>query len=421
MTLRRISLYFLILFVLIGVGLFTYSNALINRLENEYRSISIAYADVSSAIITAVTGGNVPLVLLKEITESLRRMLKFPAIVISADSKQIECRNLPGDLQPVDAQSRLEIHRLAAEMDEVNDPIPLVERRVHQPTGTIEERLVATLHYSSPQIITTLSWMPVVGIVFILIFGGLGLYANHRFRQAEQKAIWVGLAKETAHQLGTPISSLLGWIELLREDPAAIERVHQEITRDVNRLEQIVHRFAEVGQSPELEETDLKEVVVEALEYCRKRISLRNVDLTDELADVGLVPLNGVLFGWVIENLVRNAAEVLANPQTPANASGKKAERSSGWIMVSLRRGPKGVELEVADNGTGMSRRMRRHAFDAGRSTKVRGWGLGLTLVRRIIVEYHHGRIRLESAPGKGTRFLITLPAEGTTGKAPTY
>jgi len=124
------------------------------------------------------------------------------------------------------------------------------------------------------------------------------------------------------------------------------------------------------------------------------------------------VPLNGVLFGWVIENLVRNAAEVLANPQATANVSGKKAQRSSGSgrIRVSLRRGPKGVELEVADNGPGMSRRMRRHAFDAGHSSKVHGWGLGLTLVRRIIVEYHHGRIRLESAPGKGTRFLITLP-----------
>ena len=413
MILRRISLYFLILFVLIGVGLFTYSNALINRLEKEYRSISISYAEVSSEIITAVTRGDVSLELLKGITDSLRRMLKFPAIVISADGEQMECRNLPGNLQPVDAGSRLEILRLAAEMDEEKDPIPLVERRVQQPTGAVEERLVATLHYSSPEIITTLSWLPVVGIAFILIFGGLGLFANHRYRLAEQQAIWVGLAKETAHQLGTPISSLLGWLELLKEDPASIERLHGEITRDIRRLEQIVHRFAEVGRPPELEETDLREVVVEALEYCRRRISLRNVELRDELENVGPVPLNGVLFGWVIENLVRNAAEVLANPQAPANGIAKKAQGTSGkgLIRISLRRGSKGVELEVADNGPGMSRRMRRHAFDAGRSSKVRGWGLGLTLVRRIVVEYHHGRIRLDSTPGAGTRFLIILPA----------
>ncbi|HUT97750.1 MAG TPA: HAMP domain-containing sensor histidine kinase [bacterium] len=408
MILRRITLYFLILFLLVGVGLFTYSNALINRLENEYRSISIAYADVSSTIITAVTRGDVSLDLLKDITDSLRRMLKFPAIVVSADGKQMECRNLPGDLHPVDAASRLEILRLAAEMDEDNDPIPLVERRVQKPTGTVEERLVATLHYSSPEIITTLSWLPVVGIAFILIFGGLGLFANHRFRLSEQQAIWVGLAKETAHQLGTPVSSLLGWLELLREDPAAVGKVQPEMTRDVKRLEQIVHRFAEVGRTPELEKTDLRAVVREAVEYCRKRISLANVKLVDESEDVGLVPLSAVLFGWVIENLVRNAAEVLANP----GDGGKKGRRKPGrgLITVRLRRVPRGVELEVSDTGAGMNWWMRRRVFDAGHSTKARGWGLGLTLVRRIIVEYHHGRIRLKSSPGEGTRFTITLP-----------
>jgi len=407
MVLRRITLYFLILFLLMGVGLFTYSNALINRLENEYRSISIAYADVSSAIITAVTRGDVSLELLKEITDSLRRMLKFPAIVVSADGSQIECRNLPGDLQPVDAASRLEVLRLAAEMDEDKDPIPLVERRVHEATETVEERLVATLHYSSPEIITTLSWLPVVGIAFILIFGGLGLFANHRFRLAEQQAIWVGLAKETAHQLGTPVSSLLGWLALLGEDPAAVGKIQREMTRDVKRLEQIVNRFSEVGHPPELEPTDLREVVCEALEYCRKRVSLTNVKLADELEDVGLVPLSAVLFGWVIENLVRNAAEALANP----GDGGKKGRKPGrGLITVRLRRSAKGIVLEVADTGAGMNALVRHRAFDAGHSTKARGWGLGLTLVRRIIVEYHHGRIRLKSAPGEGTRFTITLP-----------
>jgi signal transduction histidine kinase len=405
---KRITLYFLILFLLVGVGLFTYSNALVNRLEHEYRSISIAYADVSSAIITAVTRGDVSLELLKDITDSLRRMLKFPAIVVSADGSQIECRNLPGGLQPVDAASRLEVLRLAAEMDENSDPIPLVERRVHEPTGKVEERLVATLHYSSPEIITTLSWLPVIGIVFILIFGGLGLLANHRFTRSEQQAIWVGLAKETAHQLGTPVSSLLGWLELLAEDPSSAAEVQAEMTRDVKRLEQIVHRFAEVGHTPELEPTDLREVVREAIGYCRKRISLANVRLEDDLQDVGTVPLSRVLFGWVIENLVRNAAEVLANPGDGGKGAQRKPRR--GQITVRLHRGPKGVVLEVADTGPGMSWWMRRRAFDAGHSTKARGWGLGLTLVRRIIVEYHHGRIRLKSTPGEGTRFTITLP-----------
>jgi two-component system, sporulation sensor kinase D len=180
------------------------------------------------------------------------------------------------------------------------------------------------------------------------------------------------------------------------------------MTQDVKRLQQIVHRFSEVGRTPELEATDLREVVREAVEYCRRRISLANVKLVEELDDVGLVPLSAVLFGWVIENLVRNAAEVLANPADGEKTGRRKPRR--GQITVGLRRVPRGVELEVADTGAGMSWWMRRRVFDAGHSTKARGWGLGLTLVRRIIVEYHHGRIRLKSAPGEGTRFSITLP-----------
>lgn len=413
MVVRRLTVYFLILFVLAGVGLFVYSNLLINRLEDEYRSISKAYAEVSSAILSAT---EVPQELLAGIVESLKGMLDFPAIVTEIDTGLIvTSRNLPGNLKPVDSESRLEILRLSKEMDEDNEPIALVQRKTRGDTGETYERRLFLLHYRLPDFIRSLSWVPLVGIGFILIFGGLGLYANHRFRLSQQQAIWVGLAKETAHQLGTPLSSLLGWLELLKEDPQGVSGIIPEMASDIERLNAIVNRFAVIGSPPELEAVRPRFVVREAVEYCRKRISRSNVRVETELDDVPPTPLNIVLFGWVIENLIRNAAEagartVTARERRLEQTANPRATRPRGTIKVTLTDVGGKTIVKVIDDGPGMSRRLRRHAFDAGHSTKSRGWGLGLTLARRIIQEYHHGKISIQSVPGEGTTFIIELP-----------
>ncbi|MBD3398919.1 MAG: hypothetical protein GF399_01140 [Candidatus Coatesbacteria bacterium] len=415
MVLRRITLYFILLFVLVGVGLFVYSNLLINRLEDEYRSVALAYADVSSAILSAT---EVPQGLLDEIVESLRGMLDFPAVVTTVDGRIVTSRNMPGGLKPVDSDSRLEILRIAKEMDEANEPVSLVQRKTHRATGEVFERELFRLHYRLPDFIRSLAWVPGVGIGFIILFGGLGLYANHRFRLSQQQAIWVGLAKETAHQLGTPVSSLLGWLELLKDDPASLPDVLPELASDIGRLEAIVNRFAVVGSAPELEPLNPRPVVEEAVEYCRKRISLANVALKTRLEDTPPVPLNPILFGWVLENLIRNAAEAGARTREARERRVEQAldpgvSTPVGSIEVTLERRGDLVVIKIADDGPGMTRHMRRHAFDAGKSSKHRGWGLGLTLAKRIISDYHHGRISVDSRLGEGTTFTIELAPAG--------
>jgi len=308
------------------------------------------------------------------------------------------------------------IFDLAAEMDEENEPIPLVERKTHQASGTTHEREVAQLHYAMPYIIQTLNWTPIFGIGFVLLFAVLGLLAARRYQHTEQQAIWVGLAKETAHQLGTPLSSLLGWVEILRERPDQLAEVIEEVSSDIGRLEEITHRFGEIGSKPEMTALPLRPEIEKALDYCRRRISLSRIRLEGELRDVPPTPINGPLIGWVVENLVRNSAQALSAWQRgPRKIDGSSQvstkETPPGLIRVELRPASRGVELIVSDNGPGMDKHTRRHAFDAGQTTKARGWGLGLTLVKRIIYEYHGGKIRLESTPEQGTRVIIFLPA----------
>ncbi len=417
------TLYFLILFTVFGVGLFLYANNLIHRVESEYRAVSIAYADATSAIISSP---NIPTEVTEEVIESLKNLLEFPAIVITSGGELATARFLPEPLQEkvddwlhsgeLDDTTKRMIFDLAARMDEENEPIPLVERKTHQASGTTHEREVAQLHYAMPYIIQTLNWTPIFGIGFVLLFAVLGLLAARHYQHTEQQAIWVGLAKETAHQLGTPLSSLLGWVEILRERPDQLTEVIKEISSDIGRLEEITHRFGEIGSKPEMTALPLKPEIEKALDYCRRRISLNRIRLEGELRDVPPTPINGPLIGWVVENLVRNSAQALSawqrgSRRIDGSSQTSVQETPPGLIRVELRPASRGVELIVSDNGPGMDKHTRRHAFDAGQTTKARGWGLGLTLVKRIVDEYHGGKIRLESTPEQGTRVIIFLPA----------
>jgi len=223
----------------------------------------------------------------------------------------------------------------------------------------------------------------------------------------------VGLAKETAHQLGTPLSSLLGWIELLRErvrmDPDSEVKIERdflmqtldEMHNDVERLTKVSARFSQIGSQPALTPQDLAPVVAEAVGYLKRRLPDlgRKVTIAERYGEVPPVNANRELLEWVVENLLVNAMTAL--------------EGKPGRIEVTLERRPEveSVELEVTDTGRGMSLDEQKRAFDPGFSTKKRGWGLGLALAKRIIEDYHGGRIAIrQSAPGKGTTFVISFP-----------
>ena len=251
--------------------------------------------------------------------------------------------------------------------------------------------------YDESLVLKQLRYFP---IVQLLIIGGFLLLAYSTFsafRRSEQNRVWVGMAKETAHQLGTPLSALLAWVEVLRSEGVE-EDVLVELEKDLGRLRTVTDRFSKIGSDPELTSGDVAGFIRDTMAYLERRMPKAvefKVDVPD--AEV-MVAFNPALFGWVLENLTKNAVDAM---------------EGVGSLTLVMSESTAGVQLDVQDTGRGMSRRVQRQVFEPGFSTKERGWGLGLSLVRRIVREYHGGHISvLQSEEGVGTTFRITLPAE---------
>lgn len=289
-----------------------------------------------------------------------------------------------------------QISRIQQEMDDVHDPIPII---VEFPTDTLNQRM----HYGESSLVRAVRIFPYVQLGFVGLFVLVGYFGFSYVRSSEQKSLWVGMAKEAAHQLGTPISSLMGWLEMLRmKGNADSEQVHafDEIEKDIQRLTRVTSRFSDIGSLPKLEDQDLAPVIENIAEYIRHRLpqsgnqTVLDIRVPSDLT----VPLNAELFEWVVENLLKNALDAI-----PSGA---------GEIAVTAKKAEEIVMIDVTDNGKGIDRRQWKNVFRPGYSTKKRGWGLGLSLARRIVEDYHGGSLTLlTSKPGEGTTFRINLPA----------
>lgn len=251
------------------------------------------------------------------------------------------------------------------------------------------------VHYASTPLLRSLRWLPLFYIFIALVLVVVSYFLFRTARTAEQNRIWAGLAKETAHQLGTPISSLTGWLEYLRGKELTDEYAG-EVGKDLQRLETITHRFSKIGSVPELKEENVADTVAAAIAYLRNRTPQKvqfSVSFpTDEQL---LAPINSYLFQWVIENLCKNAIDAM---------------EGSGTITIVGSQDARNIYIDVSDTGRGMSPSVQKRIFDSGFTTKSRGWGLGLPLARRIINQYHRGRLYLKySVPGQGSCFRIVL------------
>jgi len=256
------------------------------------------------------------------------------------------------------------------------------------------------IHYEDSGLI----WAFVAGSLSIE-FGIMGVFillgfAGFQFiRKAEHRGIWVGLSKETAHQLGTPLSSLMGWIELLRQEEKTgkTRQIIDEMDHDLQRLNQVAERFSKIGAGVKLEGLSIKELVEPVLGYVERRIPQWGKSIQIELhcPQDYQVLAHAELFGWAIENLLKNSVDAIKGDE--------------GSIQVQVIRRGTWVQISVRDNGEGIPLRDHKNIFRPGWSSKKRGWGLGLSLVERIIKEYHQGDITVESAPGQGTSFEISL------------
>ncbi len=251
------------------------------------------------------------------------------------------------------------------------------------------------LYYEDSTLLKRLSLYPYIQLLVLLIFVGMVYYAVSSSKRVEQNKVWVGLSKETAHQLGTPISSLAAWLELL-EETNTDKGIINDMRKDVGRLSTIASRFSKIGSRPDMVDEDINNVVAKASEYMISRIS-RKVNFRLMTLEVpAMVNLSIPLFEWVMENLIKNAVDAMDG---------------SGALVIKIDRGENRVYIDISDSGKGIARKNQKVVFRPGYTTKKRGWGLGLTLAKRIIEEYHNGEIYVKySEIGIGTTFTIALP-----------
>lgn len=250
------------------------------------------------------------------------------------------------------------------------------------------------LYYKGSHLLTKLRWYPLILLSVIGIYMLIGYMAFSNARRSEQNKVWTGMAKETAHQIGTPLSALMGWTTYLR-DKYPGESAFDEMDADIARLTTITERFSKIGSQPELTETDLSATIAQTFAYLRPRLG-NKIELKTTLNDQLIVRHNAPLLSWVLENMIKNATDAL---------------QGEGEIRVDADIESTEIKITIADDGRGMSLSEQRKIFNPGYTTKKRGWGLGLSLAKRIIEEYHGGKLVLiQSQPGIGTTFAITIP-----------
>jgi signal transduction histidine kinase len=390
------------LFLLGGVALIAavfiwYTFSVIEKLKQDTRSQVDKYVKMWQMAANSPTSGSE----LQFIFEEIIVKANFPIIVLDADGEPLHWRNIE-NIPPEDttASSRQKLRQIAADMIAQNGQFPLV----------YSDRIVNYFCYGDSEAINQLKMMPFVELGLVLAFFMVAIIGFQNLRRSEERHIWVGMAKETAHQLGTPISSLMGWLEVLgtdypRDYKTEDERVNipdtvDNMKVDVARLQRVANRFGLIGSVPELTTHDLNDLMHETVEYFRRRLPFEGNGITIEFTAGSIPPvaLNAELFTWALENLIKNALQAV--------------DSRTGRLQISTEElnGTGFVRINVEDNGKGIPPGAARKIFRPGFTTKKRGWGLGLTLVKRIITEYHRGQIHLvKSKPGE-TLFEIILP-----------
>ncbi|MDX1545557.1 MAG: HAMP domain-containing sensor histidine kinase [Rhodothermales bacterium] len=321
-----------------------------------------------------------------------------PAIVTdSATGAPVIWRNVFERKDTLTPEDSLRLRRRAASMDEVFQPIVIDLGE----EGPLRRRQY--VHYDESRLIKELRFYPYLQLLFVSLFILVGYLGFSYVRRSEQSSLWVGMAREAAHQLGTPISSLMGWTELLRSDALhgpERDAAFDDIEKDIERLSRVAQRFNDIGSMPRLDPLPLAPLITRTADYMRRRFPQggRQVGLAVDVPGDLRAPLNAELFEWVIENLLKNALDAV--------------ERGEGHIAIRARRQNGTIEIDVRDNGKGIDRRQWKNVFRPGYSTKKRGWGLGLSLAKRIVEDYHGGTLAVaRSRPGEGTTFRIELPA----------
>jgi signal transduction histidine kinase len=380
---------FLIAFASLFVfGLLLYTQQITDQLLQRERDVVGLYArSLEYVAANPSTGGDVTFAF------EVIRAIDFPIILTDTANAPQYWKNIDVDTATLaPGLERKFFKDLVESMDRQNTPIRIA----------VNDTLVLNyIHYGESALIRKLRWLPAGEISIAAIFLFIAYLGFSYIKRSEQSNIWVGMAKETAHQLGTPLSSLMGWLERLRlqvtETPQALEALH-EMQSDVDRLNKVAARFSKIGSRPDLKDESLPEVIQGVITYISRRLPKSGKTIEISITPPGefRAHINRELFEWVVENLMKNALDAM--------------EGHPGKISFAIQQAGRRTTIDVTDTGKGIDPKFHKEVFRPGYSTKKRGWGLGLSLSKRIVEEYHKGKLFVkQSAPGQGTTFRIRL------------
>lgn len=390
----NIKIFLLIVAVLIAGGTLYYTQNLVQKLQEKERQIVELYAKgIEYLANTSSTDVDITFLF-----ENIIKPIDFPMIITDKDnqinfSQKSDVRNISFDTTFTEDKLQTFLNEKVAEMDALHPPIVVT----YQDTLVLQK-----IHYGDSELIQQLKFYPYLQIIIASLFIIIGYIGFSSIKKNEQSNIWVGMAKETAHQFGTPISSLMGWLEMLKmnyRNPDKVIDIADEISNDVEKLNRITYRFSKIGANPEFKEYVVYDEISKVTEYFERRLPQtgKTVELNINGDKNVCAELNSELFGWVIENLIKNALDAI--------------DHKAGKIDIVIKDLRSKVEIDICDNGKGIDLKRRKDVFRPGYSTKRRGWGLGLSLSKRIISGYHKGKIFVKSSvPGEGTTFKIILP-----------
>ena len=374
---QRWKLFLILAAVAIGTGSLWYTNLLVNKLSEKEQKKASIWAEATRIMLESSQSETDLNFLFKVIEDNST----VPVILTDQENKILYYRNL-NDVKASKPEYLMEQLQI---MKKLHPPLII----------DLGQGNKNYIYYKESTLLQQLSIYPYLQLSVIIIFGMVSYIAFNASRKAEQNKVWLGLSRETAHQLGTPASSLTAWVELLKDKVVDVTIV-SELEKDVQRLNIITERFSKIGSQPKLEITDLNSVINEVVVYMQSRVP-KSVRIEFQSFENQIeLPINVNLLGWVFENLIKNALDAISN---------------DGVIEIKILNKDKQAIIDVSDNGKGIMKRNFKKVFKPGFTTKSRGWGLGLSLTKRIIEEYHKGKIFvLNSEINKGTTFRIIIP-----------
>jgi signal transduction histidine kinase len=420
LTSNRINVILLVLLLLFGLGSFAYNQFLIERISAKERSSvelwakateftgDMAQEEASRNLLKAVRrlrqNPSVPdsiLALIETATANrssdnfvieeiiTKRRFEIPTIIVNESGQILSGNYIEGELN----DERLK------EFAEINAPLKIR-------FGTDENPQTQFVYYGESPTVQYLRYFPYIQFSLLALVLGMAFLSYRTISKSEQSNIWVGMTREAAHQLGTPLSSMYGWIGLLREerkDDVFAQRVASELENDVTRLRGVAERFNKIGSEPELESQNIAPQIDVVIDYMERRVPQlgKKVEIRRSIEPGVRAKINPELFQWGLENVIKNSMNAI------------KSTRKGAFVSVSLQRVENKLHIDIEDSGRGIEKKYHKEIFKPGYSTKKRGWGLGLSLTKRIIEEYHKGKIMVVSSEvGKGTTMRIILQAD---------